>query len=290
MSSSRENIESTGLNPSYVTGFADGEGCFRIDIHKNSKLKSGWEVILSFSINLHIKDKSLLERIRLYFGKGQINEAKGKNSCILQIRSIKDLIVVIDHFNKYPLISQKHADYLIFLSAYEIIKSKNHLTPEGLNTLLELKSSSNLGLPAELKSYHSDIVPAIRPLISKSEIIDPNWLVGFVEGEGNFLIKISKSNTTKLGYQVLLVFQIGLHSRDSLLLKNLVEYLGCGTFREYPEKSVCYFTISSYNDIVTKLIPMFDKYPLQGAKYQDFIEFKQVAELMQNKAHLTEKG
>jgi len=87
-----------------------------------------------------------------------------------------------------------------------------------------------------------------------------------------------------------LVFQIGLHSRDSLLLKNLVEYLGCGTFREYPEKSVCYFTISSYNDIVTKLIPMFDKYPLQGAKYQDFIEFKQVAELMQNKAHLTEKG
>src|SRR5260221_4321892 len=36
--------------------------------------------------------------------------------------------------------------------------------------------------------------------------------------------------------------------------------------------------------------PLFDKYPLQGAKSQDFSDFKRLDELMKNKAHLNESG
>lgn len=55
------------LNPYFVTGFTDGEGCFLINIRPNPKLKSGYSVELVFKINLHSKDRALLESIRNYF-------------------------------------------------------------------------------------------------------------------------------------------------------------------------------------------------------------------------------
>jgi hypothetical protein len=50
------------------------------------------------------------------------------------------------------------------------------------------------------------------------------------------------------------------------------------------------FTVSKYNDIINIIIPLFEKYPIQGEKYLDYESFCKVAELMQNKAHLTLEG
>lgn len=41
------------LNPNWVSGFADAEGCFKITVREQSKLSTGWSVSASFSINLH---------------------------------------------------------------------------------------------------------------------------------------------------------------------------------------------------------------------------------------------
>lgn len=38
------------------------------------------------------------------------------------------------------------------------------------------------------------------------------------------------------------------------------------------------------------MIPFFDKYPIVGAKRQDYLDFCKVAELMRSKAHLTSSG
>ena len=43
-------------------------------------------------------------------------------------------------------------------------------------------------------------------------------------------------------------------------------------------------------DITTKIIPFFDKYPLQGVKLKDYEDFKKVVELIENKDHLTQEG
>lgn len=39
-----------------------------------------------------------------------------------------------------------------------------------------------------------------------------------------------------------------------------------------------------------KIIPFINKYPLQGSKILNFVAFCKVAELMNNKAHLTKDG
>ena len=39
-----------------------------------------------------------------------------------------------------------------------------------------------------------------------------------------------------------------------------------------------------------KIIPFFNKYPLQGTKLFDFLDFNKVAKLVENKTHLTSEG
>jgi len=75
----------------------------------------------------------------------------GKNSVQYRVESIKDLQVIVDHFDKYPLISAKVADYILFKKAFYIIKLQEHLTKEGLLKLIGIKSSLNLGLNSNLK-------------------------------------------------------------------------------------------------------------------------------------------
>lgn len=61
------------------------------------------------------------------------------------------MYAIINFFNNYPLITQKLADYLLFKKAYELILNKQHLTIEGLKTLVAIKALVNKGLPEQLK-------------------------------------------------------------------------------------------------------------------------------------------
>jgi hypothetical protein len=60
------------LNPYFVTGFTDGDGCFLINIRLKPKMKTGYSIELVFKISLHSRDKALLEKIQTYFGVGTI--------------------------------------------------------------------------------------------------------------------------------------------------------------------------------------------------------------------------
>jgi hypothetical protein len=104
---------SNKLDPYYVTGFTDGEGCFYIGISPNSKSSSGFIIKLSFKIGLHKKDKELLNLIKSYFGVGKIS-ILASDSVLYRVSSIEELKLIIDHFDRYPLITPKYKDYLLF--------------------------------------------------------------------------------------------------------------------------------------------------------------------------------
>lgn len=67
-------------------------------------------------ITLHKKDYGLLCEIQDYFGVGKITK-HGNTTLQYIVRSFKDLNIIISHFDKYLLISQKRADYMLFKSA-----------------------------------------------------------------------------------------------------------------------------------------------------------------------------
>lgn len=91
------------INPWFVTGFTDAEGSFMIHLEKN---KDKWRVRPTFQIKLDIRDLSLLEEIKIYFNNtGSINTSN--KECVYKVRSLKDISIIISHFDKYNLITQK---------------------------------------------------------------------------------------------------------------------------------------------------------------------------------------
>jgi hypothetical protein len=281
--------ENNRLNLNFITGLTDGEGCFYIGINKNSDYSMGWVVVLSFQIGLDRKDRALLEYIQFSLnGVGSIVK-QGKDMIRYRVSSVKDLQVIIDNFDKYPLITQKQADYFLFKRAFELVKRKEHLTIKGFHEIIAIKASMNLGLSEKLKQHFPNINPLSRPVSVITEIKDPYWLAGFTEGEGCFLIMIQKSPSHKIGYQVRLRFSIGLHSRDELVMKNMVSYLGCGKYYKSSE-FVGVFLSVDFSEINDKIIPFFKQYSLKGAKSKDFDDFCKVAEIMKVKGHTSEKG
>jgi hypothetical protein len=79
------------------------------------------------------------------------------------------------------------------------------------------------------------------------------------------------------------------HIRDAEVLKILVKILGCGKFTIRSNRpEIGDFLVTKFKDIKYIIIPFFLKYPFQGNKLKDFLELKQVFELMvNNKASLT---
>lgn len=69
--------------------------------------KVGWHVFHCFQITLHKKDKGLLEQIQSYFeGEGNITKHRSE-SIHYRVHSIKNLVVILNHLDKYPLITKK---------------------------------------------------------------------------------------------------------------------------------------------------------------------------------------
>lgn len=114
-----------------------------------------------------------MQAIQAYFGGIGRFAKHGKTTIQYTVTSKEQLMVILDHFEKYPLITQKKADYLLFKRAFELIKNKEHLTKEGIDKIVAIKTSMNLGLNEELKAAFPDIVPVSRPSIENKVIPHP---------------------------------------------------------------------------------------------------------------------
>ena len=274
------------LDPWFVTGFTDGEGCFLINVRPNSKLKTGYSVELVFKIALHSKDKALVENLKNYFGVGTVT-ARGSDCIQFWVGSLKDLQVIVHHFDNYPLITQKWSDYQLFKQVVELMKGREHLTMEGLQKIVSIKAVLNKGLPDNLKAAFSGIVPAIRPQVMSKIILNPYWISGFVSGEGCFFLVLKKSSKGgSVGFRLL----VTQHIRDGELLKSLINYLGCGKYSIRPLRPMYGdYLVTKLNDIKDKIIPFFDKYPIQGVKFSDFSDLKNVMLLRENNNALTKE-
>jgi hypothetical protein len=151
------------------------------------------------------------------------------------------------------IISQKKADYILFKSVVDSINRSEHLTFEGLNKIVAIRASMNLGLTTTLKESFPNVTPILRPLIINQEIPDIHLIIGFSEGESCFFVDLIKSKTHKAGYQVKLKFQITQHSRDLQLMNNLVKYLDCGKLREVVGRPAVDIVVDKISDIDSKI-------------------------------------
>ena len=247
------------LNPNFVSGFVDAEGCFSIGISRDERRTVGFNILPEFCIQLHEKDLVLLKQIQSFYGVGGINFQSKRKAVTYKVRSIEVLInSIIPHFEKYPLLTQKQGDFVLFKSVVELMKRKEHLTDEGFRKLLTIKASMNKGVTGTFKENYPDIVAVERPKVIPATI-DGNWLAGFTSGDGSFMATVYKSPTSKLGKSVQLKFQLTQHEKDQVLLALIVKYLNCGSLQT--SRNSKDLQVTSFKDIYNKIIPFFFNIP-----------------------------
>lgn len=245
---------------------------------------------VNFTINLHVRDMELLKLIQAYFGGvGRIGKERN-NCCDYTIGSLNQILTkVIPHFDKYPLKTQKYADYLLFKEVVMMMQRGEHLTIEGLQKIINIRASINKGLSPLLKEAFPNTVAISRPSLPLYDTkLHPQWVSGFTSGDGCFKVSIRESKLCKAGSRVVLLFILTQHIRDEILLKSLVNFFGCGQTFSY--KDYIEFRCQSFKKIYENILPFFYKYPILGVKTQDFEDWAKVAEIIRTKVHLTKEG
>lgn len=280
------------FSPYWITGFADAESSFSLKLSRKSSSRSGWHIIPEFRIELHSRDILLLRKIQSYFGIGFISERLDLYKAVYSVQSYRDIAsVIIPHFDRYPLITQKKADYLLFRQAINLLNLNVQSNIEGIRSIINIKASMNLGLSDTLLLQFPTVIPAVRPIVSFEGIADPNWLAGFVDGEACFYVNTKKAKAYLTGFQVIMTFSISQHVRDELLFNKFIDYLGCGKIEKVSTRpNEVRFVVYKFSDIINKIIPFFQNYPLHGIKSQDFKDFCKIANIMESKDHLTLEG
>lgn len=133
-------------------------------------------MIPEFKIELNVRDVILLRKIHSFFGVGTVSERATRNTAFYSVQSARTIAdVIIPHFDRYPLNTQKRADFLLFKQGVDLLlNGKARSSIEGIKNIVSIRASMNNGLTDTLKINFPIITPAPRPIVSFDGIPDPN--------------------------------------------------------------------------------------------------------------------
>lgn len=127
--------------------------------------------------------------------------------------------------------------------------------------------------------------------------LDPEWIQGFVDGEGSFQCRIADTVSRNSSYVcVNPTLEIAQNSHDVAVLKAIKEYLGVGYLK--PKYDIKNLDDSKNSRKVNRLIinqedvviNFFDNYPLLTSKHLDYLDWKSIIELKKQDLHKTPEG
>jgi hypothetical protein len=134
------------LDPHWVVGLVDGEGCFSVSIHRNPYVRRtrGWQFHPVFHVYQHVSHRDVLEELIRFFSCGRIR-LKGPASRVATyaVDSLRDAETwIIPFFEQHPLLV-KDADFRAFAEIVRSMRRKEHLEPTGFERLVRLAYGMN---------------------------------------------------------------------------------------------------------------------------------------------------
>lgn len=128
----------------YLSGYADGEGCFCITFNRSPRRVFGWDIRPSFSVSQNRDRAEILEVFLRTFGCGTIRPDRSDRTLKYEVRSVTDLVArVIPHFQRYPLLSSKRREFAVFAEVCEMMHRREHLTVAGFQRIVRLAGRIN---------------------------------------------------------------------------------------------------------------------------------------------------
>lgn len=118
------------LDPWWISGFVDGEGCFAVSVFRNMTTTSGYQVFPEFVVTQGTKSLSVLEELQNFFQCGNVYRNirhDNHRECLHRycVRSLEDLrLRIIPFFKEYPLRTAKRDDFQTFCTVITMVEKK----------------------------------------------------------------------------------------------------------------------------------------------------------------------
>ena len=147
--------EIKNLDPIWVSGFLQGEGCFSISFFEQGSKKPKVEVRPSFSVTQPTRSKEILFHLQAFFGCGHIRLSRKDGCYRYEVRSLPDLVhKILPHFDTFPFVFLKAESYEIFKRICLQIHANQHKNPESLKGIIESAYSINLSGTRKYSKEH----------------------------------------------------------------------------------------------------------------------------------------
>jgi len=134
------------LDPGWVAGFTDGEGCFSVSLHQNPLARPtlGWHIQPTFQVSQHADHHETLLELQLFFGCGNVRR-KGPTSSVevYVVHSTKLLVDRVIPFFEQQELRVKRNDFEKFADIVRSIRSRNHHHREEFERIVKLAYSMN---------------------------------------------------------------------------------------------------------------------------------------------------
>ena len=113
-----------------------------------------------------------------------------------------------------------------------------------------------------------------------------SYISGYIDGEGCFCISFTPSKRHRFGWEVRPSFSVSQNSDRAEILTQLHELWDCGSIRPDRSDNTLKFEVRRIVDLVEKVLPHFQQYPLLSSKQDDVEKFGFVCRLVSSKQHL----
>ncbi len=117
-----------------------------------------------------------------------------------------------------------------------------------------------------------------------------NYISGYVDGEGCFSVSFSKRERLLIGWEVKPSFCVGQNYDRREVLDIMYECFGCGHIRRDWSDRTLKYEVRKLDDLLNKVIPHFEKFPLKSAKQKDFLRFAEICQQMKSLEHQKIRG
>lgn len=259
---------------------------------------------------MHIDDLEVLKYIQKTLGIGTVYIKP--NIAEFVVKRFHEVETIIEIFSKTPLNSCKHLNFLNFKQAFELytskdIKDKNELRVQ-IEDLRNKMNTNRVDYSWPDRKFH----------------ITPNWLLGFIEGDGSFGIEFSRTRNshTKLGFKLQIIQSVvdldlllaiknyinslsvsllntfdqtvTIDLKDQVLEEGLQRnYVGLysSTNKKIVKPNEKYnLTVRDFDFIKDTLLPFFDNLTFHTKKELDYQDWKNIILLKEKGFHYTTEG
>jgi hypothetical protein len=116
-----------------------------------------------------------------------------------------------------------------------------------------------------------------RPSIETIPVSLGSFLSGFALGEGSFMIVCRKRGDYRRSFKLSAAFNVSQHDRVPLDLFR--ETVGCGGLRKAGNAG-WYWEVNRLSDLVDRVVPFFDRFPIVGEKAETYRLWKRAVALL----------